>query len=58
LYQKASNGAGVEDVLLADAFEKAPLSVSADGRFLLYTIVNQGTRSNDLWVGSTTIWRP
>ena len=36
LYQKASSGAGTEDVLLADEMEKYPLSWSPDGRFILY----------------------
>ena len=36
LYQKASSGAGPEDVLLADDVNKYPESWSPDGRFLLY----------------------
>jgi Tol biopolymer transport system component len=36
LYQKASGGAGPEDVLLADDVNKYPESWSPDGQFLLY----------------------
>jgi Tol biopolymer transport system component len=46
LYQKASSGAGGEDVLLADNGNKFPASFSPDGRFLLYQIGGGG----DLWV--------
>ena len=35
-YQKNSNLAGVEDVLQADTSDKRPMSVSPDGRLLLY----------------------
>ena len=55
LYQKASSGAGPEDVLLASDVNKMPESVSPDGRFLLYG-TRGATRSNsrannlDLWV--------
>jgi eukaryotic-like serine/threonine-protein kinase len=36
LYQKASSGAGAEEVLLEDNLNKYPLSWSPDGRFILY----------------------
>ena len=36
LYQKASSGAGTEEVLLEDNLEKDPVSWSPDGRFILY----------------------
>ncbi|MEO8256096.1 MAG: protein kinase [Acidobacteriota bacterium] len=36
LYQKASNGDGVEDLLFASDENKYPVSWSADGRFLLF----------------------
>ena len=36
LYQKASSGAGTEEVLLEDNLEKYPTSWSPDGRFILY----------------------
>jgi Tol biopolymer transport system component len=36
LYQKASSGAGTEEVLVEDGLDKYPLSWSPDGRFILY----------------------
>ena len=36
LYQKASSGAGTEEVLLEDNLDKYPTSWSPDGRFILY----------------------
>ena len=51
LYQKASSGAGPEDVLLADDFNKYPESVSPDGGFLLFNTGNaKQNRLFDLWV--------
>jgi Tol biopolymer transport system component len=54
LYQKASSGAGPEDVLLADDGNEYPESLSPDGRFLLYFKWGEGSthRTNtwDLWV--------
>ena len=47
LYQKASSGAGAEEVLLADDGDSVPTSWSPDGRFLLYARV--GLQS-DIWV--------
>jgi eukaryotic-like serine/threonine-protein kinase len=38
LYQKASNGAGTEEVLLEDNLNKDPVSWSPDGRFILYVV--------------------
>jgi eukaryotic-like serine/threonine-protein kinase len=49
LYQKAANGAGDEELLLADTLDKFQTSWSRDGRFILYTAVS-GTTSADLWV--------
>ena len=49
LYQKASSGAGAEEVLLEDTLEKSPLSWSPDGRFILYTAAG-GSTGNDLWI--------
>jgi dipeptidyl aminopeptidase/acylaminoacyl peptidase len=46
LYQKASNGAGTEEVLVEDNVDKYPVSWSPDGRFILY--VSSGT-SNSLF---------
>jgi eukaryotic-like serine/threonine-protein kinase len=37
LYQKASSGAGTEEVLFEDNFNKTPWSWSPDGRFILYS---------------------
>jgi eukaryotic-like serine/threonine-protein kinase len=37
LYQKASSGAGTEEVLVEDNLDKFPLSWSPDGRFILYS---------------------
>ena len=46
LYVKAASGAGSEDVLFQDSMNKLPLSISHDGRFLIY-----GTGpAADLWV--------
>jgi serine/threonine protein kinase len=36
LYQKSSSGAGAEEVLLEDNFDKYPEGWSPDGRFILY----------------------
>ena len=47
LYQKASSGAGAEELLLADDGNSIPTSWSPDGRFLLYSRV--GLQS-DIWV--------
>src|SRR5262245_54199878 len=44
LYQKASNGAGGEQLLFQDEFDKVPVSWSPDGQFLLYG------RENHLYV--------
>jgi Tol biopolymer transport system component/predicted Ser/Thr protein kinase len=40
LYQKASSGAGTEEVLLEDNLDKYPVSWSPDGRFILYRTTN------------------
>ena len=52
LYQKASNGVGAEDLVLADNLDKYPSSWSADGRVISYyngAAANPGT-ARDLWV--------
>ena len=46
LYQKASNGAGAEELLLADNLEKTPLSWSLDGQFILYRTAAASTDFN------------
>ena len=49
LYQKASSGAGTEEVLLEDNLDKYPLSWSPDGRFILYSSTG-GPTGDDLFV--------
>jgi serine/threonine protein kinase len=49
LYQKASSGAGTEEVLLEDNRDKSPQSWSPDGRFILYTSSDPPT-GDDLFV--------
>jgi Tol biopolymer transport system component len=49
LYEKASSGAGDEQLLFANAFNKYPQSYSPDGRFRLYIEIGAET-GQDLWV--------
>jgi Tol biopolymer transport system component len=49
LYQKAASGAGDEELLYANAFNKYPQGYSPDGRFLLYIEIGAGS-GQDLWV--------
>jgi Tol biopolymer transport system component len=49
LYRRLTNGAGVEERLVASEQIKTPTSWSADGRFLLYNSIDTRTDS-DLWV--------
>ncbi len=49
LYQKMSNGAGGDDLLLHSELFKWPDDWSRDGRFLLYEAFDTNTNS-DLWV--------
>ena len=49
LHQKASNGAGAEEVLLEDNLSKTPVSWSRDGRFILYAS-SGGPTGYDLFV--------
>ena len=49
IYQKLTSGAGVEELLVASDQLKAPMSWSADGRFLLYLSMDPQTNA-DLWV--------
>jgi Tol biopolymer transport system component len=49
LYQKPSNGAGSEELLLESPQDEAALDWSADGRFLLYLVLNDPKTSLDLW---------
>jgi hypothetical protein len=51
LYQKASSGAGTEEVLLADGLDKFAYHWSLDGRFILYSSGAGTPRTgNDTWV--------
>ena len=50
LYQKPSNGAGSEQVLLESPQNKSPSDWSADGRFLIYGVTNDPKTGYDLWV--------
>jgi Tol biopolymer transport system component len=54
LYQKASSGAGNEDLLLKSNEQKSAQDWSRDGRFLLYSVNVKGEQDNeashDLWV--------
>jgi Tol biopolymer transport system component len=49
LYQKASSGAGNEEVLLEDNLEKYPESWSPDGQFILYHDLG-GSTGYDLYI--------
>lgn len=49
LYRRASNGAGVEELLLSNGQLKLPTSVSADGQLLMYMASSQKS-SNDILV--------
>jgi Tol biopolymer transport system component len=49
LYQRASNGVGPEEELLADGLDKVPLDWSPDGRFVLFAVLAPKTGS-DLWL--------
>jgi serine/threonine protein kinase/Tol biopolymer transport system component len=49
LYQKASSGAGTEEVLLENNHDKYPTSWSPDNRFILYDTVGDRT-GFDIWV--------
>lgn len=49
LYQKPSNGAKQEEVLLHSSEDKVPTSWSRDGRFLLYEVRHSKT-ANGIWV--------
>jgi serine/threonine protein kinase len=51
LYQKASSGAGTEELVLEDDLDKYPTSWSPDGRSILYvTGANTPRTGNDLFV--------
>jgi Tol biopolymer transport system component len=58
IYRKSSDGAGTEELLYADALEKAPTSWSSDGKYLLYRAVRPGANSSELWVLPLTPAQP
>jgi len=39
-YRKAANGAGLEELLLADQLDKTPTSWSPDRQFILYNVAS------------------
>jgi serine/threonine protein kinase len=49
LYRKLASGAKEEELLLLSSETKFVTSWSSDGKFLIYTSINQKTK-NDLWV--------
>jgi len=49
LYRKRNDSTSAEELLLADGRSKMPLSVSSDGRFLLYDTVSTES-GGDIWV--------
>jgi len=53
LYVKTATGAGAEELLLEDRFDKVPASWSPDGKYLLYVAISSSTSAstgNDLFV--------
>jgi Tol biopolymer transport system component len=50
LYQKATDGTGTPEVLLADHRNKFPACWSPDGRFVLYMVDNGAPTGWDLWL--------
>jgi serine/threonine protein kinase len=50
LYQRASSGAGNEELLLEATFSKFPTHWSLDGRFILYFTIGNAKTGGDLWV--------
>src|SRR5512143_2963052 len=50
LYQKATDGTGAAEVLLADHRHKLPACWSPDGRFILYMVDNGAPTEWDLWL--------
>jgi Tol biopolymer transport system component len=47
LYQRLTNGAGSDELLLQSPVTKSPEDVSPDGRFLMYRVLE--VKSRDLW---------
>lgn len=57
LYRKRSNESKEDELLVKSAQDKFPTSISADGRFLLYTQASPQTR-NDIWTLSNPAGGP
>ena len=49
LYQKSASGAGKEELLLKTELPKFPTDWSADGRFIVYNVIDPKTKA-DVWV--------
>jgi Tol biopolymer transport system component len=50
LYDRPSNGTGTEELLLADRTAKIPLSVSPDGKWLAYLVLDPSRKDADVWL--------
>jgi len=50
LYEKPSDGAGGETLLFRSPANKAPSTMTHDGRFLIYEAQDPATSKQDLWV--------
>ena len=50
IYEKPSDGAGGETLLLRSASNKAPCAITRDGHFLIYEAQDPATTKLDLWV--------
>jgi eukaryotic-like serine/threonine-protein kinase len=49
LYRRASNGAGADELLFADRFNKIPESWSPDGRYILFAAPGVAPNAQDSW---------
>jgi Tol biopolymer transport system component/predicted Ser/Thr protein kinase len=50
VYRKAANGSGEEELLYSDQVDKYPLSISPDGKSLLYLVGGGAKSGADLWI--------
>ncbi len=50
LYEKASSGAGAEQLVLGDSATKTAFSWSPDGRFISYSTAGTASGGDDVWV--------
>jgi Tol biopolymer transport system component len=53
IYRRSADGAGVEEMLLSSGNDKCPLSISPDGKTLLFC-VSTDTSLLDLWIAPLT----